>query len=102
LDIALYRIAQEMLTNALRHGDGTSVEVDLDFGADQLVLSARNGIGSRPDPDDRPSTGRGLAGIRSRVALFGGLVSHGPLAGGKTWETKINVCTDVSSAGETW
>ncbi|MGN9781272.1 sensor histidine kinase [Nonomuraea sp. ZG12] len=100
VDIALYRIAQEMLTNALRYGDGTTVDVDLDFGENHVVLSVRNGIGPRQERADRPSTGRGLVGIRSRVALFGGTVSHGPDGSGKTWETRVNVCFDASSSGE--
>jgi signal transduction histidine kinase len=100
VDIALYRIAQEMLTNALRYGDGTTVDVDLEFGANWVVLSARNGIGPRPERADRPSTGRGLVGIRSRVALFGGTVSHGPDDSGRIWETRVSVCFDLSSSGE--
>lgn len=100
VDTALYRIAQEMLTNALRHGDGTIVDVDLVYGEDVVVLSARNGIGPPTGGEDRLSTGRGLAGIRSRVALFGGHVSHGPTAGGTTWETTVEVCTDAQLTGD--
>ncbi|WP_432825747.1 sensor histidine kinase [Dactylosporangium sp. CA-092794] len=101
LDIALYRIAQEMLTNALRYGDGTTVEVELGFAEESVVLSARNGIGSHTEYDDWSASGRGLAGIRSRAALFGGGVSHGPVAGGSTWETKVNLCSDTPLSGET-
>jgi signal transduction histidine kinase len=100
VDIALYRIAQEMLTNALRYGDGTTAEVDLDFGRTRVTLSVRNGIGPRPERADRSPTGRGLVGIRSRAALFGGTVAHGPDGGGKTWETRVSVPFDASSSGE--
>ncbi|MEV5407768.1 histidine kinase [Thermopolyspora sp. NPDC052614] len=101
VDIALYRVAQEMLTNALRYGDGTTVDVDLAYCETRVVLSARNPIGPRPQQSDRPSTGRGLAGIRSRVALFGGTVSHGPDGSGRTWETSVSVCFDAALPGET-
>lgn len=100
IDIALYRIVQEMLTNALRYGDEDTVDVDLDFGETRVVLTARNRIGSRSKRGDRPSTGRGLAGIRSRAALFGGTVSYGPDAGGKNWQTRVCVSYDASSPGE--
>jgi signal transduction histidine kinase len=101
VDVALYRITQEMLTNALRHGDGGAVDVTLDFGESGVVLSARNGIGDRAERGDRPSTGRGLAGIRSRAALFGGTVSHGPDPGGGRWETRVGVPYGASSPGGT-
>ncbi|MFD9702514.1 sensor histidine kinase [Lentzea sp. NPDC059081] len=97
LDIALYRITQEMLTNALRYGDGSTVDVELDFGETRVELLARNGIGPSAA---RPSTGRGLAGIRSRAALFGGTVSHGPDPAGASWETKVSMSYGVSPPGE--
>ncbi|MFD4640831.1 sensor histidine kinase [Lentzea sp. NPDC058436] len=97
VDIALYRITQEMLTNALRYSDGSTVDVELDFGETSVELTARNGIGS---PCDGQSTGRGLAGIRDRAAQFGGTVSHGPDTAGRTWETRVGVSYGASSAGE--
>ncbi|MEU8397015.1 histidine kinase [Nonomuraea sp. NPDC048892] len=101
VDIALYRIAQEMLTNALRYGNGGTVDVDLEFAGERVELGVRNGIGTCPQRAERPSTGRGLVGIRSRVALFGGTVTHGPDAAGKTWETRVSVRFDAPSPGET-
>ncbi|MEV5893209.1 sensor histidine kinase [Nonomuraea fuscirosea] len=101
VDIALYRIAQEMLTNALRYGDGGTVDVDLEFAEERVELSVRNGIGTCPQRAERPSTGRGLVGIRSRVALFGGTVTHGPDDAGKIWETRVSVSFDAPSPGET-
>ncbi len=79
LDVALYRIAQEALTNALRHGQGP-VEVELNHGRTEVVLTVTNGLRA-----DRTAEGehahRGLAGIRQRVTLFGGQVSYGEAAG---------------------
>ncbi|WP_367038854.1 histidine kinase [Streptomyces sp. Je 1-332] len=100
IDVALYQITQEMLTNALRYGNGETVDVVLHFGDTEVVLIARNGIGAPAERGDRPSTGRGLAGIRSRAALFGGTVSHGPDPAGKTWETKVSVYYGASPSGE--
>jgi signal transduction histidine kinase len=100
VDIALYRVTQEMLTNALRHGDGT-VDVTLEFGRDHVTLAARNGMGPRDSEPGRLTTGRGLAGIRSRVALFGGTVSYGPDPTGQSWETTVTVSHSATPPGDT-
>jgi signal transduction histidine kinase len=95
LDIAVYRIIQEMLTNALRHGDGTAVEIELCYGDASLSVTARNGIRSAaPDPPAGGSSdgehrgiARGLAGIRKRAAMFDGTIAYGPDSTGNRWET---------------
>jgi signal transduction histidine kinase len=71
VDQAAYRILQESLTNALRHGDGTA-EVALTYGADALELGVTN-----PSRDGRPvAAGHGLVGMRERASLLGGSVSY--------------------------
>ncbi|GGM06584.1 hypothetical protein GCM10010129_58020 [Streptomyces fumigatiscleroticus] len=61
LDIAVYRVVQEMLTNALRHGDGTTADVTLRHDGSALTVSTTN-----PLPEEgrtRPgSPHRGLPG----------------------------------------
>lgn len=100
LDIALYRIAQEMLTNALRHGDGTPVDVEIRYRPTSITLTVRNGIRAVPVPAGRgvpaepDGTGRGLAGIRTRAGMFHGSVSHGPDQDNHRWETIVTVPTD--------
>ena len=95
LDIALYRITQEMLTNAMRHGDGTHVDVEIDYRPTSITLTVRNGIGAgRGIPVEEDGTGRGLAGIRTRVAMFHGSVSYGPNQDTDRWETIVTVPTD--------
>jgi signal transduction histidine kinase len=95
LDIALYRIAQEALTNALRHGDGGTVDVELAYRPAEVTLSVTNDIDGLPG-DERPTGGRpwqgrrrGLAGIRQRTALFGGRVSYGPVPEAKRWRVQV-------------
>jgi signal transduction histidine kinase len=84
LDVALYRIAQEALTNALRHGRGP-VEVELNHGRTEVVLTVTNGL--RPGRTSRNEHAhRGLAGIRQRVTLFGGQVSYGET--GEHWQLR--------------
>jgi signal transduction histidine kinase len=91
LEIALYRITQEMLTNAARHGDGTPVEIALHYDESTVSLAARNGVradagAERDEVRDGP-TPRGLSGIRKRASVFGGTVSYGPDAEARRWET---------------
>jgi signal transduction histidine kinase len=80
VDLSAYRVAQEALTNALKHaGAGTTAVVTLRYATDHLELSivddGRGRANGRTDhraPDPKPSSGHGLVGMRERVALSGG------------------------------
>ncbi|MCU4671062.1 sensor histidine kinase [Microbacterium fluvii] len=74
VQLAVYRILQEALTNALRHGDGGTVEVVLAWRADAVDLSVRNGI-APGSPE--PRGGHGLIGMRERAQLVGGTIDAG-------------------------
>jgi len=69
--LAVYRIVQESLTNALRHGD-TSQEVLVAFtwGAGSLTVSISSAIGTTPQ--DKRKAGHGIDGMRERAILAGG------------------------------
>jgi signal transduction histidine kinase len=70
LDRGAYRILQEALTNAARHGDG-SADVGIAFGPTALEITVANRI--RADHTARnPRGGHGLVGMRERAALLGG------------------------------
>jgi signal transduction histidine kinase len=70
LDQAAYRILQESLTNALRHGSG-GAKVALNYRADEVAISVTN-----PSSDGLPATaGHGIVGMRERASLIGGSVS---------------------------
>jgi signal transduction histidine kinase len=73
VDQAAYRILQEALTNAARHGNG-SAEVDITFGASSLDLVVSNPIGSDRAPG---VAGNGIIGMRERAALLGGTLKAG-------------------------
>lgn len=81
LQITLYRVVQESLTNVLKHaGPGASARVTLDAGPTEVVLEVRdNGIGAASVSDGR---GHGLIGMRQRVALYNGTMWAGPAPGG--------------------
>ena len=75
VDRGAYRILQEALTNAARHGDG-SAAVELDFGPGLLEVTVANPIKS--DGAARaPGGGHGVIGMRERAALLGGSLEAG-------------------------
>lgn len=89
-DIALYRIAQEMLTNAVRYRAGGAVDVVLGYDLDRVRLIVTNEI----DPAVRHERGwrhRGLMGVRERVGLFGGDVTYGPTPDGTSWQIRVDL-----------
>jgi signal transduction histidine kinase len=64
---ALFRVLQESLTNAARHGSG-GAQVEFNFGDDAVEVSVANPTVN----GERFAEGHGLAGMRERVALLGG------------------------------
>jgi signal transduction histidine kinase len=68
-DQAAYRILQEALTNAARHGSGPA-QIELDFGEAGLELTISNAAPSRGLL--RRNGGHGLIGMRERATLLGG------------------------------
>jgi signal transduction histidine kinase len=68
-DQAAYRIVQEALTNAARHGTG-AVQLEVAFGATGLELTISNPAQDEAAP--KPGCGHGLIGMRERATLLGG------------------------------
>jgi signal transduction histidine kinase len=80
IDLSAYRIVQEALTNALKHAGAASVQVRLCYLERGVAIDVvDNGSGRTDAPT---SGGRGLAGMRERVALFNGTLEAGPGAAG--------------------
>jgi len=80
VQLAVYRIVQESLTNARRHAPGASVDVELHYTRDALQLRIRD---NGPGPDGlAPPGGHGLLGMRERIAAVGGELRIGVAAGG--------------------
>lgn len=78
--LCTYRIAQEALTNVLKHADEAIVELVLEYGEDALVLSVRN---SAPEGTPPPNpAGHGLIGMRERARMYGGSIEMGPAGSG--------------------
>jgi len=73
--VAIYRIAQEALTNVSRHADAKRVRVVLDAEDDHIALTVEDD-GRGPSGELRPHLG--LIGMRERVAALGGTLTVGP------------------------
>ncbi|OXM51837.1 sensor histidine kinase [Amycolatopsis alba] len=74
--LCTYRIAQEALTNVLKHAEKTTAELVLEYGEEALVLSVRNSA-SEETPPPNPA-GQGLIGMRERARMYGGSIEMGP------------------------
>jgi signal transduction histidine kinase len=74
LDQAAYRILQESLTNAARHGAGAA-EVGIRFGESELELTISNPVS--PADGEAAASGHGILGMRERAALLGGGLEAG-------------------------
>ncbi|MFG1922228.1 sensor histidine kinase [Cryptosporangium sp. NPDC048952] len=98
VDLAGYRVAQEALTNAVKHAGGASAIVRVDHGSDRLWIEVTDTGGLRPPATDPGSAGhgggKGLIGLRERLALYGGTLTAGPrIRGGYRVEAIIPLAT---------
>ncbi|WP_344690846.1 sensor histidine kinase [Blastococcus jejuensis] len=75
VDLTAYRIAQEAVTNALKHAAGARVTVRIRYGRDDLDVEVLDDGG--PGPGGDGGGGFGLGGMRERAALYGGELEHG-------------------------
>ncbi|MFI7060385.1 sensor histidine kinase [Kribbella sp. NPDC050124] len=93
VDVTAYRIIQEALTNALKHGDGVKAEVTVRYADHALrveVLNTGPSVLSGGRAPKADGEGRGLLGLRQRVAVYGGdLDARRRLGGGFRVRAKI-------------
>lgn len=82
-EMAVFRIVQECLTNALKHGGrGTEVRIHFDWTGPGFTLhfasSSASGIASMPNATGPSRIGRGIPGMRERAHMAGGWLTVGP------------------------
>ncbi|MBP0458335.1 sensor histidine kinase [Streptomyces montanisoli] len=92
VEVCVYRVAQEALTNVIKHAPGAHVALTLDHTPDEVVLAVRNdsGPGQPGLPakhhgarrETAPGSGLGLIGMRERVRICGGRLVAAPRDGG--------------------
>jgi signal transduction histidine kinase len=79
IGLTAYRVVQEALTNAVKHGADGRAELVVDRGDSELTVEVVNPTG----PGEEAAGGFGLRGMRERVALYGGQLEHGRCADGR-------------------
>jgi hypothetical protein len=89
IDLAAFRVVQEALTNVIKHAGQARTMVRLDYGPRDLLITVSD---DGPPPGSGPpaaqpgpgsgSGGRGLIGLRERIAVYGGELDAGPRPGG--------------------
>ena len=118
LDLAAYRVVQEALTNVIRHAGQSRTAVRLGYRPGELTIDVTDdgpagGQAPAPSPPPRaapvtasspgaappgaappraapPRAGRGLIGLRERIALYGGELDAGPRPGGG-WRVRARI-----------
>ena len=90
--LAVYRIAQEALTNAVKHAPGAPTAVRLTVGPERVTLTAD----SRAEPGSvaKPGAGLGVVSMRERAESLGGICEAGPA--GQGWLVRATLPLDAS------
>ncbi|MEV6766423.1 histidine kinase [Streptomyces sp. NPDC051105] len=77
VELTAYRVVQEALTNTLKHAAGSKASVRVEYGDDELRVEVTDS-GGDPGPGAATGNGRGLVGLRERLAVHDGTLSNGP------------------------
>jgi signal transduction histidine kinase len=110
VDLAAFRVVQEALTNVMKHAGATRAVVRLAYRPGDLLITVTD---EGPPPGPAPvahvsgiapavgasrSGGRGLIGLRERIAVYGGELDAGPRAGGG-WRLMARIPVAEAAAG---
>lgn len=82
VSLTVYRVAQEALTNVMKHAGPARVEVHLRLRDDHVTVQVSDDGRGPQSSEALPSAAQGLVGMRERVELFGGELRTGPRPGG--------------------
>jgi signal transduction histidine kinase len=79
VDLAAYRVVQEALTNTVKHAPGARVQISVDYRPKALRVEVVDSGGTQTllDSPDVDGNGRGLVGLRERLAVYGGTLQAG-------------------------
>jgi signal transduction histidine kinase len=95
MQLTLFRVAQEALTNTLKHaGRPATAHLSLSSSSGLVVLEVTDTGGALAQEAKLPSAGRGLAGMRERAAAFAGELEAGPLPEGG-WRVRLTLAADT-------
>jgi signal transduction histidine kinase len=83
LELSIYRVVQEALTNVVKHAPGARAATELTVSAGKVRLDVRDDGGPGGEaPRAGLGTGHGITGMRERIGAFGGWLVAGPTPGG--------------------
>jgi signal transduction histidine kinase len=80
--LTVYRIAQEALTNTIRHAEASHASVTISYDAPRVHVRVSDDGTASPPPGAEGQRGHGIAGMRERAALHDGALLAGPAPGG--------------------
>jgi signal transduction histidine kinase len=104
VDLAVYRVVQEALTNVIKYAPQARTVVRLEYRPQELRVTVSNderppdAAGPMPGPPSGPG-GRGLLGLRERVAIYGGDLDAGPRPGGG-WRVRARIPLELVAGGQ--
>ncbi|MEV5611766.1 histidine kinase [Streptomyces sp. NPDC052225] len=97
IGLAAYRVVQEALTNTVKHARGARASVTVDHSPDVLRVEVTD-TGGTPGAAAATGNGRGLIGLRERLAVYGGTLHTGArLTGGYRVEARIPLLTSTET-----
>jgi signal transduction histidine kinase len=95
VDLAAYRVVQEALTNVIKHAGAAGAAVTMEYRPDDLLITVTDD-GRPAGPVSSGTGGRGLIGLRERIALYGGELDAGPRPGGG-WRVRARIPLEGSA-----
>ena len=99
VDLAAYRVVQEALTNVIKHANQARTVVRIEYRPRELLIDvADDGVAAGLGRLE-PAGGRGLIGLRERIAIYGGDLDAGPRPGGG-WRVRARI--PLEPAGSVW
>jgi signal transduction histidine kinase len=98
LELSVYRIAQEALTNVLKHAQASMARVRVDYGPDAVTIDITHD-GTACTASGAPA-GHGLVGMRQRAQVFGGTTIAGPAPGGG-WQVRAELPAEPATGEAT-
>jgi signal transduction histidine kinase len=103
VDLAAYRVVQEGLTNVIKHADRARTVVRIEYRPRELRIDvADDGVAVFDAGRAQPGGGRGLIGLRERLAIYGGELDAGPRPGGG-WRVQARIPLEPAAAeGAMW
>jgi PAS domain S-box-containing protein len=100
IEMTIFRVVQEALTNVYKHSGSESVRVDIERQADRVIVRVRDYGRGLPDHFSRKATsegmGVGVSGMRERLRQFGGELSVSRADPGTVVEARIPLFGDMS------